>query len=113
MKTMIKVMSLLMLFVFASFTLSEGKKEVEIQTNAQCGACKGRIEGKLNYVKGIQFAELNLDNKVVTVKFNPKKITELEIKNLISDIGYDADEVKADPVAQSELPKCCQPGGHE
>jgi len=27
-------------------------------------------------------------------------------------VGYDADDMKADPEAVKLLPKCCQPGGH-
>lgn len=87
------------------------KKTISIQTNAECGQCKDRIEGDLNYRKGIIYSELNLENKVLEVKFNSKKITEQEIKQIISEIGYDADEVKANKKSQSELPACCQPGG--
>ncbi|MEX2484942.1 MAG: heavy-metal-associated domain-containing protein [Brumimicrobium sp.] len=87
------------------------KKTISIQTNAECGDCKERIEEGLNYTKGVVYAELNLDNKKVEVKYNSKKITEQEIKQIISEIGYDADEVKADSKSQSELPACCQPGG--
>lgn len=89
------------------------KKTISIQTNAQCGDCKERIEEGLNYTKGIAYAELNLENKVVEVKYNSKKISEQEIKKIISEIGYDADEVKANKKSQSELPACCQPGGHD
>lgn len=87
------------------------KETISIQTNAECGQCKERIEGDLNYTKGVVYADLNLDNKKVEVKYNSKKITEQEIKQIISEIGYNADEVKANKKSQSELPACCQPGG--
>jgi copper chaperone CopZ len=89
------------------------KETISIQTNAQCGDCKERIEEGLNYTKGVVYAELNLDDKKVEVKYKTKKITEQEIKKIISEIGYSADEVKANKTSQSELPKCCQPGGHD
>lgn len=89
------------------------RKTVFIQTNAQCGDCKERIEGVLNFESGIIYSDLNLDNKKVEVKYNSKKISLDEIKKMISEIGYDADEVKAVKAAQNELPLCCQPGGHE
>jgi len=82
-----------------------------IQTSAECGDCKERIEGKLNYTKGIKFAELNLESKKVTVKFLTSKITAIEIKQIIAAIGYDADEVKAPKEAVEKLPLCCQPSG--
>jgi len=95
-----------------TFSQSQPKvKTIVIQTSAECGDCKDRIENKLNYTKGIKFAELNLDDKKVTVKYSTSKISELEIKKIIAEIGYDADEVKAIPAAVQKLPKCCQPDG--
>lgn len=92
--------------------LKGGEKKVSvIQTNAECGMCKERIEGELNYTKGIVFAELNVSTKALTVKHNIEVITLAEIRKIVSEIGYDADEVKANPKAQEELPACCQPGG--
>src|SRR5690554_8231308 len=92
----------------------EPKKRVTfIQTNAQCEDCKERIEGVLNFKSGIIYSDLNMDDKKVEIKYNSKRISLAEIKTIISEIGYDADEVKAVESAQSKLPGCCQPGGHE
>jgi mercuric ion binding protein len=90
---------------------AEKFKTVIIQTTAECGDCKERLEEKLNYTAGIKFAELDLESKKVTVKFSTSKITAEEIKQLIAAIGYDADEVKAPKEAVQKLPLCCQPGG--
>ncbi|MCE3295616.1 MAG: Heavy metal transport/detoxification protein [Crocinitomicaceae bacterium] len=90
---------------------ADNKQTVVIKTSAECGQCKERIEEKLNYVKGISFAELNYETRELTVKFRSDKITLDEIRKIISGLGYDADEVKADPDAQKKLPMCCQPGG--
>ena len=105
---------LLSLFFVLMSTVSFGQKMMtsEIQTNAQCGDCKERIEGKLNYIKGIKFAELNDETKIVTVKYDPNKIDLGTIKQTIAKIGYDADEVKAAKEDVEKLPKCCQPTGH-
>ena len=86
-------------------------KTVVIQTSAECGSCKTRIEEKLNYTKGVKFAELNLDDKKVTVKYSTNKITLAEIKQILAETGYDADEVKAISAAVEKLPTCCKPGG--
>jgi copper chaperone CopZ len=109
-----KTITLSLFFVLLS-TISFGQKSTtsQIQTNAQCGDCKERIEGKLNYTKGIKFAELNDETKIVTVKYDPKKIDLLTIKQTIAKIGYNADEVKAAIEDVEKLPKCCQPNGHE
>jgi copper chaperone CopZ len=109
----LKGIMLSLLFVLLG-TLSFGQKTitVQIQTSAQCGDCKERIEGKLNYTKGIKFAELDDQTKIVTVKYDPKKIDLVVIKQTIAKIGYDADEMKAAKEDVEKLPKCCQPNGH-
>jgi hypothetical protein len=48
----------------------------------------------------------------LTVKYKTKIHTEKSVKNLLSELGYSAGEVKANEKAMNELPKCCQPGAH-
>ena len=88
-------------------------KTIVIQTSAECGDCEERIEGMLNYTKGVSFAELDLTNMKLTVKFKPSVINETAIKDKISKLGYDADDVKADQEAMMKLPECCRPHGME
>lgn len=67
----------------------------------------------LNYTKGVKFGELDVPSRKVTVKFSPSVITLDEIKKKISELGYDADDVKANHDAYEKLPSCCKIGGHE
>jgi periplasmic mercuric ion binding protein len=110
MKTILFVMAVC--FSQVLFSQQAKKQTIIIQTSAQCGECKERIEGALNYTKGVRFAELDLENKKVTVQFLTKKTSAEQIKSLIAKIGYDADDVKADISDVQKLPKCCQPNGH-
>jgi copper chaperone CopZ len=103
-------LSLIFIF-FCAISFAQKAETSVIQTSAQCNDCKERIEGKLNYTKGVKFAELDLESKKVTVKYSPKKITLQKIKETIASVGYDADEVKAKKEDILKLPKCCQPGG--
>lgn len=97
---------------FVSTAQEEPKvKTIVIQTSAECEECEERIEGMLNYTKGVSFAELDLTTMKLTVKYKTATISESQIKEKISKLGYDADDVKADPLAQKELPACCQPQG--
>lgn len=108
-------MFLLMLVMFTFNASAQEKKSkyetVMIQTSAECGDCKDRLEELMNYTKGVSFAELDLETKKLTVKFKPLKISLVEIKTKISELGYDADEVKAIQEAVKKLPLCCQPDG--
>lgn len=83
-----------------------------IKTSALCGDCKERIESTLNFQKGVKFSELNLDTKIATCVYKPSKVSLSELRLALVGVGYDADDMKADPEAVKLLPKCCQPGGH-
>ncbi|AEI51725.1 heavy-metal-associated domain-containing protein [Runella slithyformis] len=83
-------------------------KEVKIKTSAVCEMCKERIEKNLTLSKGISEAVLNLEDKVVTVKYNPKKTDEAQIRKVITETGYDADNLVCSQKAHDKLPECCQ-----
>ncbi|MEI7801469.1 MAG: heavy-metal-associated domain-containing protein [Bacteroidota bacterium] len=93
--------------------LKGGKEKAVIQTSAQCGECQEKIEGAVKKLDGVKSVDLNLDNKKLTVTFDPTKVKLEEIKTAISNVGYDADDVKANPTAYEKLSSCCKKGGHE
>ncbi|PKQ68260.1 heavy-metal-associated domain-containing protein [Raineya orbicola] len=83
-------------------------QEVQIKTSAVCGMCKKKIEKDLSYEKGVVSADLNVETKIVTIKYNPKKTNVTKIKKAINKAGYDADELPANPKAYKKLPECCK-----
>lgn len=83
-------------------------QEIKIKTSAQCGMCKDRLEGALAYEKGVQKSVLDLNDKTLTVTYNPKKTDADKIRQKISKTGYDADAVPADKAAYDALPACCK-----
>jgi mercuric ion binding protein len=86
---------------------------IVIHTSAECEQCEERLENGLNFTKGVSFAELNLETQDITVKYSTKKMTPEKLRSIINELGYDADETKAKPEAQENLPSCCKPGGME
>ena len=52
------------------------------------------------------------ETKVVEVKFKPSKTNKEALQMVLVNIGYQADDRKANPEALKALPLCCQPGGH-
>lgn len=108
---------LFLLAIVASVSVGFGQakepkvKTVIIQTSAECGECEERLESHLNYTKGVVFAELDLTTMKLTVKYKTKWVTLDEIKRKIADLGYQADDVKANPEAYEKLPACCKAGG--
>ncbi len=107
-----KVIILFVLAFIANGVSAQELKKVEevmIQTSAKCFDCKERIEGALNYVKGVKFAELDNETKIVTVRYKTKTVSLDKIKAEIAAVGYDADDVKAIKAAVDKLPACCKP----
>ncbi len=104
------IVGLLLLFISIN-GFTQTKKEATIHSSVVCDDCRERIEGVLNYTKGVKFAEVDLESKNVLVKYNSKKISLEEIKKIITSIGYDADEMTAQEAAVEKLPACCKPGG--
>lgn len=89
--------------------LAYGQQDtVRIHTSSVCETCKETIEHDLSFVKGIINSELNVENHIVQVIFDPAKITVESIKKEITNIGYDADSLKANPKAFRKLPECCK-----
>lgn len=84
-----------------------------IKTSSECGACKKRIENGMAFEKGVKKATLDVPSKVLTITYDQKKNTPEKLRQAVAKIGYDADEVPADPKAYKKLPKCCQKGGME
>jgi mercuric ion binding protein len=116
MKTRIKYFAgaLLLIMLLASSASVSAKAKAEvvtIQTSAVCESCKARIERALKSSDGIIEANLNLDNKKIKVKYNPEKTSPDQIRTIIANTGYDADNVKKTAEGFSKLPHCCQKGG--
>ncbi|UGS19831.1 hypothetical protein [Flavobacterium cyclinae] len=59
-------------------------------------------------IKGVKMYELDDEAMTFTIYYNSKKTTLQAIKEGISKLGYDADEVKADPEAYKSLDGCCK-----
>ena len=81
---------------------------VKIQTSAQCGMCKDRIEETLAFEKGVKKSELDLETKTVTVWFKLSKTNADNIRLALTKVGYNADDMPADQKAYQKLPACCK-----
>ncbi|MCK9219602.1 MAG: heavy-metal-associated domain-containing protein [Bacteroidales bacterium] len=100
----------LFLLVFTSTGMAQNKKNdtIKIKTSAVCNQCKDRIETGLAYEKGVKDVSLDVETKIVTIKYNTKATTPEELRKKISNLGYDADDVPAVKAAYDKLPACCK-----
>ena len=103
------------LFFFSNFVSAQKTtQKVVIKTFLHCDHCKEcetcgqKFDKEMLKIKGVKMYEL--DDKTMTFKiyYNSKKTNLQTIKEAISKMGYDADEVKADPEAYESLDGCCK-----
>lgn len=73
----------------------------------QCESCKGKLD-MLMEEKGVKDMVLNVEQMTITVMYNSKKTSPEKIRTAISNLGYDADNVPANPKAYEELDGCCK-----
>ncbi len=107
MKTILSLFLVLFVFTAQAQTKTAKKKLITIKTSVICD-CHGELINKLNYSKGVIFAELDLESQDVTVKYKTKVISDTQIRQIISDMGYHADNVKRNNESFNALPACCR-----
>lgn len=54
-----------------------------------CGHCKSAVEGALNKVKGVEQAQVDLEARTATVKYDEQKTDLEKMKQAVEDQGYE------------------------
>jgi copper chaperone CopZ len=98
-------------------TPAKSVQVVEIKTpTVQCEQCKDRIEKYMSHEEGIIKVSVDYKKKITKVTFLTDRTNIENIKALIANAGYDADDVTAEPDSYKRLPICCKKpedgGGH-
>lgn len=114
--SILKSIFFLAVLFFASNTASAQKtnQKAVIKTVLHCDHCKEcetcglKFKTEMLKIKGVKMYELDDKAMTFTVYYNAKKTDLQTIKVAISKLGYDADEVKADPKAYENLDGCCK-----
>ena len=99
----------MMVLLAVSVMAQKSSNEViVIQTNGVSEKCKVIFTEKVPYFRGVVDFSYDIKTAKMTVAYNPKKTTPAEIRKGVSDLGYNADDVKANPEARAKLPECCR-----
>ncbi|MDL2296454.1 heavy-metal-associated domain-containing protein [Bacteroidales bacterium OttesenSCG-928-B11] len=91
-----------------AFAQKSKSETVVIQTNGVCETCKKTFTENVPFFKGVTDFKYDVATAKMTVTYNPQKTTVAEIRQGVSKLGYNADDVKADPKAREKLPACCK-----
>lgn len=83
-------------------------QKVTIQTNGVCEKCEKLFKENVPYFKGVKDYAYDAKTAKMTITYDSKKTSPDQLRQQISKLGYNADNVKADPAARAKLPACCQ-----
>ena len=118
-----KLQLLLLSLGISMLTMAQVVKKggVEIATiktpTVQCEECKKRIENYVSREEGVQKVVVDYKHKTTKVTYVTDRTNIENVKTAIANIGYDADDVTAEPSAYKKLPTCCKKpedgGGHK
>ncbi len=103
----------LIIFVLFGFSLlataqKTTDKAVIKTPAAQCDACKDKIEKYLFRAQGVTSVKVDIKKRTTTVTWIKDRTNIENIKTEIANIGFDADDVTAEPGAYAKLPPCCK-----
>ena len=90
---------------------AQQKKPVTVKIatpTVQCEQCEKRIEDYMKHEEGITKVNVNFKRKETTVTYLKDRTNIENIKTGIANVGYDADDVKANEDSYKELPTCCK-----
>lgn len=102
---------IIILTMFLGFVAqTEAKRVIDTLTvEGNCSMCKERIETALD-VRGVKYANWNIETKKLVVAYNDKRISLEEISAIIQKQGHSTNLGKAEKTTQNKLPLCCKPG---
>jgi copper chaperone CopZ len=107
------VLITLLLLSNTTFAQKSNQKAV-IKTTLNCDHCKEcetcglKFKTEMIKIKGVKMYELDDKAMTFTIYYNAKKTNLQTIKEAISKLGYDADDVKATPEGLATLDGCCK-----
>lgn len=105
--------ALLLVTGFATASFAQVKKKsqaiVVIKTpTVQCAECKNRIENFMAREEGVIKTVVDYKRHTTKVTYWTDRTNPENIKTAIANVGYDADDITANPESYNKLPQCCK-----
>ena len=107
-----RIFILAIFFSILMIGCNNASEEMVINTpTIQCGMCQKIIEVGLVKVDGVSNPKVDLKTKKTILFHDPEKINKKSIEKIVSDLGYQANNLQANPDSYANLPACCKIGG--
>ena len=105
-------MLLVLTLAVSAVSLGQVKKGVQTVTiktpTVQCESCKKRIESFISREEGVNKVVVDYKKKTAKVTYITDRTNVENLKTAIANVGYDADDVTANPETYKKLPQCCK-----
>ena len=77
-------------------------EEVAFLTDLHCENCKKKIEKNISWEKGVKDLRVDLDDKKVTIFYDPAKTNPENLQTAIEKLGYSCEIIE--PEKEEEVP---------
>jgi periplasmic mercuric ion binding protein len=84
----------------------ESQSEAKFKVSGNCGQCKKRIE-KAVKMGEVTSAKWSSSTKMLTIAYDPGKITLDSLQQRVAAAGHDTERFKAPDSTYASLPACC------
>ena len=110
MKSIFIMAGLLLITALGMAQVTPRALRADIKTPAAtCDACKTKIESFVSKsIDGLVKISVRISSGITSVQYYPDRTNIEEIKYAISNAGFDADNVLANPDIYATLPDCCK-----
>jgi copper chaperone CopZ len=112
MKSLLNILLALAMIALANTSEAQGTVTEKFEVGGVCEMCKERIEKTLD-VKGVRYANYDLDSHQLEVVYKTKHISSEEIHQRLNDVGHDTEKSKASDEAYDKIHGCCKYREHE
>jgi periplasmic mercuric ion binding protein len=111
-----KIVLIAVITIFMNVNIHAQEKKIQngaslktqsFKVEGNCNQCKARIESAAK-IEGVSKAEWNKDSKMLTLVYNPLKITSDDVLKKIAAAGHDNEKFKAADKSYNSLPDCCK-----
>ena len=83
-------------------------KAVIITPYVQCDKCKDQVEFFIGHEYGVSSVRVDFRKHTTTVTWLTDRTNIDNIRAAIANLGFDADDIEAEPFAYKRLPKECK-----
>jgi Copper chaperone len=71
-------------------------EEVVFLTNIHCDNCKKKIEKNISWEKGVKDLRVDLDDKKITILYDPAKNNQEKLQAAVVKLGYTCEVANSD-----------------